>query len=69
MAESCLPKDLRQFKKFFRTIGGQVEEIDGTGEERFWHPSMDRTIRVNARRKDVPRSLTVYAKRILDGGE
>jgi len=39
-------------------LGCQVEPVHGTGEVRFAHPSMLKTVTVNRRRKDAPRKLT-----------
>lgn len=50
--------------RLWRKAGGVVEDIRGTGELKFSHPVMIKTIRVNKRRKDTPREVTKWLRRL-----
>lgn len=41
-------------------IGIQVSNVRRTGELRFSHAGLRKTVRINGRRKDAPRALTAY---------
>lgn len=50
--------------KLWWESGGVVADIRRTGELKFSHPAMIRTIRVNKRRKDAPREVTKWLRRL-----
>lgn len=58
--------NLRNTRKLWRNFGGDVEDVRRTGEERYSHPSIERPIKVNKRRKDTPRKLVAALRRIVD---
>lgn len=58
--------NLRTALKIARQLGARVEAVPGTGELRFSHPSSGR-VRVNARRHDASRALTVWLRRLEQG--
>jgi hypothetical protein len=60
--------NLRETRELWRGLGGNVEDIRRTGEERYSHRSIERPIRVNKRRKDAPRKLVTALRRIADPG-
>ena len=64
---SLVPRalSLREARKLWRRCGGEVAGILGTGEERYSHPEIERSIRVNKRKKQAPRKLTTALRRIL----
>lgn len=45
-------------------LGCDVESVKGTGETRFGHPSVGKSVRVNGRRKDAPLSLISWLNRL-----
>jgi hypothetical protein len=45
-------------------IGCVVENVPGTGETRFGHRAVGRSVRVNGRKKDAPRSLISWLNRL-----
>ncbi len=47
-----------------REFGSQIHPIYRTGELRFEHPLAVRPCRVDARRKDSPRHLVVWLRRV-----
>ena len=57
---------LRMARVIWRSFGGQVENVCGSGEERYSHPLVERPITVNKRRKDAPKKLIVALRRIVD---
>lgn len=57
---------LRETRKLWRCLAGEVLDIRRTGEERYSHPNIDRPITVNKRRKDAPRKLITALRRIAD---
>lgn len=58
--------NLRDARELWRGFGGDIEDIRRTGEERYVHPSIERPIKVNKRRKDTPRKLVTALRRIVD---
>jgi len=56
--------DLRKVLEIAIACGCTVRHIRGTGEKSVSHPSWTGSIRVNARRKDAPRSLTSKVRRL-----
>ncbi|HMN95444.1 MAG TPA: hypothetical protein PKC43_04440 [Phycisphaerales bacterium] len=55
---------LRQARLICRRLGGRVEDVNCTGEERYGHPAMSRTVKVNKRRKDAPRKLITFLRQL-----
>lgn len=58
-------KDLRSARKLWLELGGSVEDVRRTGEERYVHPAEAKPIKVNKRRKDTPRKLLTALRRIM----
>ena len=60
--------NMREALALARELGCSVEIARGTGEVLVRHPSRPtEVLRVNARRKDAPRNLTSFLRR-LEGG-
>ncbi len=57
-------KNLRDVRKAWRDLGGQIINRRGTGEEVYRHPRWPKPIVVNKRRKDAPRALTQAIARL-----
>lgn len=47
-----------------RRLGILVEHLRKTGELRWSHPSAQKPIRVNSRRKDAPRHATTFLRKV-----
>ena len=47
-----------------KQLGCDVQPVNGTGEIRFSHPNIQKSVRVDGRRKDAPRALTAWLNRI-----
>jgi len=47
----------RRFRREWLAVGGTIEDVHRTGEERYRHPLCAHPIRTNKRRKDVPAKL------------
>lgn len=45
-------------------LGVVVLKVPGTGEYRFRHPSQSKTVRCDGRRKDAPRAVTCYLRKV-----
>jgi len=58
--------DLRKAKEWAHRLGATVEPVRKTGEYRFRHPVMPKPCRVNGHRKDAPRHLCVWLKRLAE---
>lgn len=56
--------NLRNTRKEWRDKGGSIEDMRRTGEERYSHPNLKHTIKVNKRRKDSPRKLLLALREI-----
>lgn len=56
--------NLRQTLKEAERMGCRVKTIRRTGEFRISHPAIGRTVKLNGRRKDTPRALTCFLRRI-----
>jgi hypothetical protein len=56
--------NLKDVLKRCTELGCTVERIKGTGEKIVSHPDVEKKVRINARRKDAPRSLTSLLKRV-----
>lgn len=46
-------------------LGGSIEPVRRTGEMRYSHPQIDRPLRTNGRRRDVPAKLLSLINRLL----
>jgi hypothetical protein len=60
--DSRRSSDRRQFDREWRAQGGTIEHVRGTGEKRYRHPTRTKPIRINGRRKDLTRKLSVALK-------
>ena len=58
--------NLRDAIKEARELGFDIRPINRAGELLFRHVSLDRAIRINARRKDAGRQLTVALRRVAE---
>lgn len=58
-------RNLREMRNVWKSLGGTVEDVRGTGEERYSHPRIPRPITVNKRRKDTPRKLITAFRKII----
>jgi hypothetical protein len=56
--------NLHEFRGLWRGLGGQIDDVRRTGEERYSDPKLKRTITVNKRRKDAPRKLVTALRRL-----
>jgi len=59
---------LRKARELWKRLGGSVEDVPRTGEERYSHPDLQRSIKVNKRRKDAPRKLVSALRHLVDDG-
>ena len=57
---------LRAARRQWVELGGYVEDVRRTGEERYRHPREPKPITVNKRRKDVPRKLRCALRRLMN---
>lgn len=49
--------DIRYFKRLWLAQGGVIQHVRRTGEARYAHPLLLKTVRANDRRHDVPAKL------------
>jgi hypothetical protein len=47
-----------------RSMGCRVKKVRRTGEIRVSHDLQEKSVKVNERRKDAPRALTTWLKRL-----
>jgi len=59
--------NLREAVAYAKGIGCTVVKLPGTGELMISHPTWDRRIRINGRRKDAPRALTTALRGTKEG--
>jgi len=59
---------LRKARELWKRLGGSAEDIPRTGEERYSHPYLPRSIKVNKRRKDAPRKLVSALRHLVPRG-
>lgn len=52
--------------RLLRQLGATVAPVRRTGEVRVSHPAVIKSVRVNARRKEPSRALTVFLKRVQE---
>lgn len=57
MAHPVHTSNPRLFNRLWRSLGGRIVPIRGTGEVFYVHASIRRPVRANARRKDVQAKL------------
>lgn len=57
-------RNLRETIKEARSLGVEIRQRHGTGEIVFHHPSWGRVITVNRRRKDAPKLLQAFVRRL-----
>ena len=56
----------RDLDEEFLRLGGEIRILRGTGDVSYSHPALSaRSKRANCRRKDAPRELVHYVKRVL----
>jgi hypothetical protein len=58
--------NLRRAYEIAYALGCSISPVRRTGEDRISHPLLDHTVRVNSRRKDAPRHLVVFLRRIAE---
>jgi hypothetical protein len=56
--------NLLDCEKIAKQLGCDIQPISRTGEIRFTHPKIQKSVRVDGRRKDAPRALTTWLNRI-----
>lgn len=49
--------DIRHFKRLWLANGGLIESVRRTGEAKYLHPLLQKSVRTNDRRHDVPAKL------------
>jgi hypothetical protein len=55
----------REAERAVVRVGGTIIEINGTGERRMFHPCGGYSCRYSVSRKDLPRSVLVWLKRLF----
>ncbi len=68
MNKAIHTSDARHFKKLWRSFGGAILELRGTGEVRYVHTHFVDTVRSNDRRKDVPAVLLSRLNQLIKMG-
>jgi hypothetical protein len=56
--------NLLDCERIAKRLGCAVRLVNGTGEIRFAHPKIQKSVRVDGRRKDAPRALTAWLNRV-----
>jgi hypothetical protein len=57
MQKALHTSDIRHFKRLWLANGGVIESVHRTGEARYIHHLMKKSVRTNDRRHDVPAKL------------
>lgn len=57
--------DPRHADQVWLLLGGRIEPIRRTGENSYTHPWIERPLRTNGRRHDVPAKLLTHINRLL----
>lgn len=58
---------MRELKRLWQQVGGEVQEVRRTGEVRFYYPPTgERSGMANNRRRDAPLRLVVFVRRIME---
>ena len=60
--------DRRSLDKVWRSIGGNIQPLSGTGEVIYTHPAMNRRIRVNNRKKQTCATVLSKLNQLLRDG-
>ena len=55
----------RKAKRIWLLLGGSIVPVNGTGEMRYMHPGMERSVTLNDRRVDVPAVLLSRINQLL----
>ncbi len=53
-----------QLDRTAQKLGVTIRAVSGTGESIYSHPKLDRTVRLNVRRKDATRALVVFFRKV-----
>ncbi len=56
--------DIHKVERMWLLLGGRIESVRRTGETRYRHDNLDRPLRVNSRRNDVPAKLLTVLNRV-----
>lgn len=56
--------DWRKLNRTLHDLGGRVVPLAGTGEIQYSHPAVNERPRANARRKDPPRHLVAFVRKV-----
>ena len=56
--------DIHKVERMWLLLGGRIESVRRTGETRYRHESLDRPLRVNGRRNEVPAKLLTFLNRV-----
>jgi hypothetical protein len=54
----------RQLDQLFVGLGGSIRKLNRTGEIQYSHPMLAETPRADGRRKDAPRHLVAFVRRV-----
>lgn len=57
--------DIRCYNCWWLSVGGTIVPILATGEVRYCHPRIHHPVRINGRRKDVPKKLLSLLNQVL----
>lgn len=57
--------DARHADQVWLLLGGRIEPIRRTGEHSYTHPLIERPLRTNGRRHDVPAKLLTLINRVM----
>lgn len=60
----CHTSNLHKVEVMWLLLGGQIESVRRTGETRYRHDVLDKTLRINGRRNDVPAKLLTLLNRV-----
>lgn len=58
--------DRVRLDKIFRELGGEVTCVRRTGEVRYRHPLIRKTVRADGRRRDAPMHLVKFVLAVID---
>ena len=61
---ACSGLNLLDCIRLARRFGCDVQPVKRTGEIRFTHPKIEKSVRVDGRRKDASRALTAWLNRV-----
>jgi len=63
-SETWHTSDIHKVERAWLMLGGRIEPVRRTGETRYSHAAIDRPLRVNGRRHDVPAKLITLVNRV-----